>query len=86
MPLRASETSPPPAGRRRRRQVASILVRGVIRWRRRAKVARIIDAPQNVDLRWIYRPSREASMTREILSRERDQRRVKELPRPHVRA
>lgn len=31
----------------RRRQVASILARGVVRWRRRAKAAAIIDAQES---------------------------------------
>jgi hypothetical protein len=42
MPTR---TETPLSSADRRRQVASILAKGVIRWRRRAKAAGIIDAP-----------------------------------------
>jgi hypothetical protein len=42
MPLPDSESTPPAS--ERRRQVASIHAKGVIRWRRRAKAAGIIDA------------------------------------------
>ncbi len=45
MPLRASESTISPVDRRR--QVASILAKGVIRWRRRAKTASIIDAQES---------------------------------------
>lgn len=45
MPSRESEPTLSPA--ERRRQVASILAKGVIRWRRRAKAAGIIDAPES---------------------------------------
>lgn len=41
MPSQASEIEPTPADRRR--EVASILARGVMRWRRRADTTGIID-------------------------------------------